>query len=194
MLSAKKKIYILILTFCLVDVLLFVLMVFPLTRRVGENADEFRDQQKNLRTLEAQTVSLKDFQKNVSDLKNYTLVVQNAFVDPTAPVSFLQFLEKWAVNYNLSLALAPFDSPAVKGDIWSSVGVRVDAAGNLADCLRFAEMLENSPWVIMITRFDLQKTVLREGAGGIQEKPLTEATLSFDVKAFSGKPAAVKKN
>ena len=191
MILLKKKIYILILTFCLIDVLLFVLVIFPLTKRVGENANEFRGQQKNLRALEAQTVSLKDFQKNVSDLKNYALVVQNAFIDPTAPVSFLQFLEKWAVNYNLALAVAPFDSPAVKGDIWSSVGVRVDATGNLANCLRFAEMLENSPWVIMITRFELQKTV---PTMAVQEKPLGEATLSFDIKAFSGKPAVMKKN
>ncbi|MCX6789807.1 MAG: hypothetical protein NTZ42_04340 [Candidatus Gribaldobacteria bacterium] len=185
MLSAKKKIYILILTFCLIDVLLFILVIFPLTRRVEENANEFRDQQKNLRTLEAQTVSLKDFQKNVNDLENYNLVVQNAFVDPTAPVSFLQFLEKWAINYNLVLTVSPFDSPAIKGDIWSSVGVKVDATGNLADCLRFVEMLENSPWVMMITRFDLQKNTTQEGV---------EATLSFDIKAFSGKSAVVKKN
>lgn len=194
MLSAKKKIYILILIFCLVDILLFVLVIFPLTRRVGENAAEWRGQQKNLRALEAQTVSLKDFQKNVNDLKNYALVVQSAFVDPTAPVSFLQFLEKWAVNYNLGLALSPFDSPAVKGDIWSSVGVRVDATGNLADCLRFVEMLESSPWVTMITRFELQKTVFQESGQATTVTPLSEATLSFDVKAFSGKPVVVKKN
>ena len=71
------------------------------------------------------------------------------------------------------------------------MGVRVDATGNLADCLRFAEMLENSPWVIMITRFELQKTV---PTMAVQEKPLGEATLSFDIKAFSGKPAVMKKN
>ena len=191
MLSAKKKIGILILTFCLVDVLLFVLVIFPLTRRVQGNVADLRDQQKNLRTLEAQTVSLKDFQKNVSDLRSYVLVVQNAFIDSTAPVSFLQFLEKWAINYNLDLTVAPFDSPAVKGDIWSSVGVRVEANGKLADCLRFVEMLENSPWVITITRFELQKTV---PTMAVQEKPLSEASLSFDVKAFSGKAPIVKKN
>lgn len=194
MLSAKKKIGILILIFCLVDVLLFVLVIFPLTKKAQSNAAALFEQQENLRALEARTGSLKDFQKNVSDLKNYALVVQNAFIDPTAPVSFLQFLEKWAAQYNLDLTLAPFDTPAVKGDTWSAVGIKVEANGQLADCLRFVEMLENSPWVITITRFDLQKTAVKDNSQVSQGKPLGEATVSFDIKAFSGKPPLLKKN
>ena len=194
MLSAKKKIFILLSIFCLIDVLLFALLIFSLTKKVAANVNEFRGQQKNLKVLEAQTVSLKDFQKNVSDLKNYNLVVQSAFVDPTAPVGFMQFLEKWANNYNLGLTVALFDSPAIKGDIWTSVGVRVDVIGDLSNCLRFAETLENSPWVIMITRLELQKVIPREGALIADEKPLGGATLSFDIKAFSGQPVVVKKN
>ncbi|GEM_PF-5998503 len=191
MLATKKKIYLLVLTFCFVDFLLFILILSPLVKRIQTNAADFNTQRNNLAVLERQESALEDFQKNVDDLKSYSQIVQSAFTDISAPVNLLEFLEEQAKNYHLSLVDSPFGSPAVEGDMWSSVGVRLEVRGKLADCLRFVEALENSRWVFSIISFDLQKNAPEKGKEGV---PVSEAALSLDVKAFSGKPAVLKKN
>lgn len=192
MLSAKKKIYLLVLTACLIDVLLFVLVLLPLVRKIQSNANNLNIQKNDLAALAAQSNSLDNFQKSADNLKNYSQLVQSAFVDPSAPVQFLEFLEGQAENYHLQLTTSPFDVPAVKGDLWSAIGVRVSIKGQLADCLRFVEMLENSQWVIAITNFDLQKAIQKETTGDSGAVLPGEAFLSLDIKAFFGQSSVLK--
>ena len=187
---AKKKIYLLVSVICFVDVLLFSLVLLPLFRRVKANADDLNTQKISLAVLAAQSESLGDFQKNVDDLENYSQLVRSVFIDASAPVEFIEFLEDQAENYHLQLIASPFDSPPIKGDLWSSIGTRVNVEGQLADCLRFVEMLENSRWVITIINFNLQKVVANDS----EAIPRGEAFLSLEVKAFSGQPSVFKKN
>ncbi|MDD5750346.1 MAG: hypothetical protein PHU56_01690 [Candidatus Pacebacteria bacterium] len=184
MLRADKKIYLFVLSACLIDVLIFSLVLSPLIKRIQARSADLNNQQSILAALGQNDFSLSDFQKNIDDLKNYTDIVQSAFIDSSAPVQFLKFLEKQAARYDLQLTTSPFDSPAVKEDIWSSVGVRVKAEGDLADCLRLVEALENSQWVINITRLDLQKAASDDDS---------QAALSLDIRAFSGNPPIIKK-
>lgn len=194
MLSAKKKIYLLVLIVCLIDVLLFVLVLLPLVRKIQGNANNLNTQKNNLAVLAEMSDSLDNFQKSVDNLKNYSQLVQGAFIEPSAPVKFIEFLEEQAENYHLQLITSPFDIPAVKGDLWSAIGVRVNVEGQLADCLRFVEMLENSQWVITITNFNLQKVIQKEGAGDSGVASRGEASLLLEIEAFSGQPFALKKN
>ena len=85
----------------------------------------------------------------------------------------------------------PFDVASVKGDIWSSLGVRLELEGKTADCLRFAEMLENSQWILTITRFDLRKFKPKEGEIISGQAP--EVVLFMELNLPSGK-APLKKN
>jgi len=191
---AKKKIYLLVLAVCLVDVLLFSLVLLPLSGRVKANSDNLNTQKISLAVLAAQGESLGNFQKNVDDLENYSRLVRSVFIDASAPVEFIEFLEDQAENYHLQLIASPFDSPPIKGDLWSSIGTRVNVEGQLADCLRFVEMLESSQWAITIVSFNLQKVVQEEEASDSGAVPRGEASLSLEIKAFSGQPPVLKKN
>jgi len=191
MLSAKKKIYLAVLIFCVADILLFVFAIWPLFKQIKANADNLINQKAKLAVLESQSAGLDSFQKNLTDLKNYTQLVQSAFVEPSAPVRFLEFLENQARAYQLEMSAMPFDVPSVKGDIWSSVGVRLELEGTAADCLRFVEMLENSQWILTITRFDLRKFKPQEGEISSGQAP--EVVLSMELNVPSGK-APLKKN
>lgn len=186
-----KKIYLAVLIFCLADILLFVFAVWPLVKQIKASADNLINQKTKLVVLESQSAGLDSFQQNLTDLKNYTQLVQSAFVEPSAPVRFLEFLENQTQAHQLKMSAMPFDVPSVRGDIWSSVGVRLELEGKTADCLRFAEMLENSQWILTVTRFDLRK--FKPQGGEISSGQVPEAVLSMELNVPSGK-APSKKN
>ncbi|PIU16327.1 hypothetical protein COT20_00675 [bacterium (Candidatus Gribaldobacteria) CG08_land_8_20_14_0_20_39_15] len=194
MFSAKKKLYLLVLVACLIDFLFFYLVLFPLVKRIQINANNLDIQKNSLAIAEERNGKLEVLQKNIDNLKKNSQFVQNAFIDSSAPVQFMEFLEKQAQNHRLGLAASLFNLSDTKNDLWLAIGVRLEIEGQLADCLRFMETIENSHWVVAITRFDLQKIKQKETTGEFQENPGAEILLSLDIKAFSGKLPALKKS
>jgi len=157
MMTAKNKIIIVCLSVCLIDVFLFILLFLPLLKSIKIASAELSVKKSASLALEKQAAALADFANNASDLQKYSRLTQGAFVDYSAPVEFLNFLESWANFYRLDVDITPLDSPQAKEDIWKSAIFRVKGEGALSDCLRFVEMLENSRWVLNVIKLDLQK-------------------------------------
>lgn len=193
MFSAKKKFYLFVLSACFVDFLVFYLILFPLLKRIQINAENLDLQKVSLAVLAERSGKLEFLQKNSDNLKKNNQFVQGAFIDSSAPVQFMEFLEKQAQDHHLSLAASLFNLSETKNDLWPAIGVRLKIEGRLADCLRFMETIENSHWVIAVTRFDLQKIKEEETADEFQKEPGAKASLSLDIKAFSGESSVLKK-
>lgn len=173
--KAKNKIIIVCLSVCLVDILLLVLFFLPLLKNMKAASKDLAIKKNVSLALERQAAALADFSNNASDLQKYSRLVKGAFVDFSAPVDFLNFLETWARFYGLDVGIAPLDSVLSKDDVWRSSVFRVTGQGELSDCLRFVEMLENSRWVLNVVKLNLQKN--DTGA----------ADIVLEIKVFSDK-------
>jgi len=193
MILNKKNVYIILIVFAL---------LFGITIRVLlASFDSFKDAsqtsafQKKIQNLFQQRIKEYEEFKEKYYLYDKTLEkVESSFVAKDAPVRFIEFLESLAKKSDVSAEIHPLNIKKSNSDLWEPVAFRVSLKGSFPNCLRFLEGLEQSSWLIEVTRVDVErigekKKKLRE----FENLEIGDVIFLLNFKAFSNE-SSIKQN
>ena len=170
--SISRKI--ILIGFLVAIVLFIVLVIYPLFTAIQEESVDFASQRAELAKLEMKTESLRNFQKSFQTYQPDFDKIEELFIDASEPVDFIDFLEKEADKFDLSLEILPLafqpdDEP------WPSMNFKLSFEGNFSAFLNFIERLESAPYLIKIVKMD--------ASSGDEGKPGTSIGLLIKVYA-----------
>lgn len=188
MISSKRKLYITIAVFGCIFAALIICAAIPLFKRVRAHSQNLARQKVTLNLFQAQLSSLSDFQKKYSLYQDYLEKIASSFVDPAAPISFMEFLEAQAGRANLLINISAISPSLTPSGPWLSTELTVSLGGTIENCLRFLEELQHSPWLVEVSRLDIRKS--SEGDfGRIKSEKMRAGDFSCSVslKVFSEK-------
>ncbi len=174
MISNNKNYFILILWIIFLGVLTGV-VIFPCLRDIEKESQQIVFQKKILNFFENR---IKDFQNVQEGYYLYQPVAEKigvSFIDREVPIEFIEFLEKEAGDFGLTIDISPFNVPFDEKDLWLSAGFQVFLKGNFSDCLKFLERLEKSPWLV---------DILQLRVGEVKK----ELSFILTLKVFSDEP------
>jgi len=158
--------------------ILILMVIFPLVKKIKENSQQliekkeervsFAEEKKNLH-------SFKDIYEKVSpDLKKS----ESLFFTKETPTEFefINFLEKTAVNCNVSIKISSVAFKQNEGNPLPSLTSNLNVSGSFNDLFKFIEKLENNLYLIEIEDLSIKKTAKSDSS---EEK--SEAILSLQV-------------
>ncbi len=193
MIKAKKKLYFIVFFFALLFGVLLKVGVFPLISEIEKNSELLKFQKKALSCFESRVESFKTFQKDLPLYQPTLDKLEGLFVAEDAPIRFLEFLEKEARDFDLSIKISPFKISQKKEDPWKVVGFSVVFWGKFQDCLKFLERVEKGPFLVEISQLSVEK--VSEKTSALKEfENLQPGDTYFNLvlKTFAGKTQVKK--
>lgn len=154
MISPKRKIAIIAVSFALLYSALTIFAILPLVKQIEKDSQKVASKEVIVGVLERQLDSLVDFQKKQSEYQSYLEQAESSFVRADAPIIFMEFLEAQAHLVDVFLSVSSITQR--KGEEFG-LGLNLKLAGPFARCLRFLEKIEQSPFLIEITNMQARR-------------------------------------
>jgi len=173
MFSAKQKIYFTILIFAALLVVLSVFFLLPFLNNLKNVSHNIALSQATIGLLDAKIGNLADVKAKQALAEEYLTRVKSSFVDASAPVDFMNFLENEAQAAGLKIkTTASFSADDNKNKEQSfNADFQVIVGGAFNNCLRFLGKLEQGPWFLEVAGFAVQrideKTAPQKGFEGL---------------------------
>lgn len=180
--KTRNKIYIFSALFCLFNLALLLFLIFPAIGDIKKYSDDLSSKKKSTDILKIQAIEVDKFQKNYDDYKPNLEKIDRLYVDPKAPVYFIEFLEKTASESEIKpeISLSPYSLESLKED-QTSITFQFFSSGDYSKILKFAKLLENGPYLIEIKNLTI-KNAESENPSRRSFKGLVDA--SFLITAY----------
>lgn len=125
------------------------LVIYPLFAGIQTESADLVSQRKELAKLEIKIQNFRNFQKSFQAYQPDLEKIEKLLIDPSEPVDLIDFLEKDAARFGLSLEISPL---AFKEDDkpWPSLNFRLNLEGAFPDFLKFLERLESAPYLLEV--------------------------------------------
>lgn len=157
--------------------------IYPLARSIEANAQENFILKQKLVSLQSQSRAFLPLKADYEKLIPFFNKVELLFVDGSAPLDFIEFLEKIGRDSDVSLEISP--SSSLKKDVpWTSVDFRLTLLGPFPKCLQFLAKLENSPYLIEIQDFTARR-LGQEELKKVKNVPKDAVNVNLTLKAFA---------
>lgn len=154
----KNKIYIFSFLFILLALSVAVFFVVPTFFDIREKSTKLSAKKNGILYNKLQAEELENFKKN-QEYKISLGKIDNYFIDFENPIDFVKFLEKTAEDSKVKLKISLI--PSIKGEKyengWAFTNFRILANGDFFEILKFAEKIENGPYILRIQEFDIKK-------------------------------------
>lgn len=175
-----KKIYIITIFFIGFFIASTVFFIIPLIKSIEKDShdlvaikgdrDFFSEEKKNIQKFESVFIEIEPNFNKTNDL----------FVNSEIPIEFINYLEKTALDSNVSIKILPsVDINKSVSNLWSYLVFSLEGSGSFNDFSRFIEKLENSRYLIQIQNLNIKKEI------SFQENSNKEIEASFLLKVFS---------
>jgi len=159
-----------------------VLVVIPLIGVIRDATLEIRQQKTLANEYEHSISRAREFMAFVKQENEGFSDLGKIFIDNQMPLEFINSLEATAKSSGVSIKLSSSMAlQTVKND-WPSVIFDIDINGSAMDALRFAEKIENSPYLASIQSFDVNVGTAFDGTRKTASNP-DKARLSLKVYA-----------
>lgn len=162
--------------FVIVALLLVVFVIRPLFQGIKQESENLISQKRLLAELENKSGSIKNFQAVHETYRANLEKIDEFFINEEEPINLIEFLEKEAANFYLSIDIIPISLKEVENEPWSSMGFRMEMEGSFPGFLRFFERLESSQYLLEISNLNLRR-LAKESNGDI--------AASFSIKAYT---------
>ncbi len=167
--NLQQKKYFSIFIIIAIFFLLFFLFIFPVLRNIIENSEELAFRRQKLASIRLLGQDFENIQRNfrlyeegLSKMNN--LLMEELFIDPEIPVSFINFFREEAANLDLSLKVSPTGFYQGQDRTWDYMTFRISGVGRFVNMMRFLKRLENSRWLIETVTL----TIVRQEELGVQ--------------------------
>lgn len=186
MLPAKRKTQIISLCFFVVFLLAFVFGVLPLLKKLKNSSERLAFKKATLELLRTHVATVQDFQNSTSVYQQDLEKINSSFIDVSAPIEFIEFLEARAAAAGLQITVSPRAVAAAEGDPWLSTGFDIVLGGTSGDCLKFLEQTEQSHWLIEIIQFNVERFSEQSRAPqGLSSLKPGDVVTHLSLRAFS---------
>lgn len=184
--ETKKQIY--LFSTCLIVIIIasVFLIIAPLWSQIKTNSKELLLQKTLLATVGQDFGALVKLNKDLLASEKDLARVDKLFVDPEAPIDFVEFLEKEAKDSGLGLKISSFYFQPDDSAVWEFLGFQVSVAGSFPDALRFLEKLEVSPWLLSFESLDVNRFSKEETRASLFENVSEgDVCLILNLKVFT---------
>ena len=182
----RKKIYISLIVFAIFCFLLFLLVIYPLIKKIKEDSQQLLVEKENQLYFQEQRQSYNSFKEVYQEINPNLEKVNELFFDPDNPIIFISFLEDNASKANISLKISSISARRTEADSWPSLDFSLEAVGSYPEFLFFVKRLENAKYLIEI--YDLQiRRLSGEGivSGTSKKFSAGDVSADFTLKVFT---------
>jgi len=156
--NPKKKIIILSIIFGAVTIFLVAFVIIPLFMKIERNMAELINIKKELVMPEEQTGKFEQFKNAYKEMEPDLDRIDQLFVDPEVPINLIEFWEKIADDYDLSITISPIFLKPGKNDPWDSIEFQIRLTGSFLDFSKFLEKTESGFYLIEAQSLVLNKS------------------------------------
>lgn len=193
MLSPRHKISLSAIVFLAVIFALTLFVFRPLWLKIKEKSQSLAESESTLEALGEQLDIFQQFQTNSLVYQEYTLILDNFFIQQSAPIRFMEFIESQAAEVGLSLDVQALTlhQPNQQDDF----GFRLKVEGPYPGALKFLSRLEEAPWLIDLPQLTIQRyTADKRKRDEETELKEGEVILTITVKAVPPEVKSSKPN
>lgn len=155
--KTDRKIIISLAVFVLAILLCVIFIIYPLFNEIRKESADFLVQKNILTELETKARNLQKFQAAYQNYKSDLEKINEVFVNPAEPVSFIEFLEKQASQSQLFIEILPLAPGKAGKDLWPSMNFRLVLMGSSPGFLKLFEKLELSPYLIETLNLNMRR-------------------------------------
>jgi len=148
--NLQKKIKIGLAVFLGIGFLLLTFVIYPLFEEIKKSSEELLLARQELAFIEEKTKQAPLLKEKFLAFKSDLEKIQKLFVDPEAPINFLQFLEKTAKNCNVVIDISLLPTREKEVVFFPFLSFRLSLIGSFPNCMKFLEKLEMAPYLIEI--------------------------------------------
>ncbi len=138
-------------------------LIFQTAREISKVSSDLISQRKKTILLEKKIEALEEINKNYKNDRETLEKIDTLFVqvdEPTSFIKFINFLRQTEESCQVSINISP---PSLREkDSVSYLDFRVSGEGRFIGVMRFLEKIENSPYLIEISRLSLRKVIPKE--------------------------------
>lgn len=138
------------------------LLVYPLGMKVKSKSDQLKRKQEKIAEVETQSRRLGKLQRVLKKSKADFQKLDQLFIEPEAPVGFLEFLERAAADSDLELNITPSAGEKLNREPWPPTFFEVTGKGSFQNCVEFATKIETAPYLLRIQKLNLEQAEKRE--------------------------------
>jgi hypothetical protein len=176
--SGKKNI--LFTTFVLIIFVLLIFTIWFIFLKIREESNNLFEEKNRIIILEEQNKEIENFKP---EYDNYLLnfkEIEEMFVDPKNPLSFIEFLEKTSFSANVNLEISPL-SFSTEGAL-KYVTVKLSVKGDFNDLLNFLENMENGNYLISIDNLIISNYEEKAESANVIKKSQASITIKAITK------------
>lgn len=177
LLSEKKTIILTI--FVLIVFVLLILSIWFIFLKVREESNNLFEEKNKIVILEQQNKEIESFKLEYNTYVPNLKKIEEMFVDPKNPLSFIEFLEKISTNNNVSLEISPL-SFLTEGAS-KLVVVKLSVKGEFNDLLSFLKNMENGDYLISIDNLVISNYEEKAESANVVKK----SQASISIKAIT---------
>ena len=158
----KNKTQTSLIIFCLLNIGLIVFLIYPLISDIRKNSQELISAKKDFIMFETKIRNLEEFNTIKPELEPNFEKAFNLFIDPKAPVRFMESLEEISQNHQLQTEILPIRVSKTKEGEWSFLPLKITSVGYFSNFLKFLKKIEYSPYLIEIEGLNIKKLTEKE--------------------------------
>ncbi len=180
--SPRKKIYISLVIFGILNFLLAAFVIPSFLKGIRENSQELLLEKKKIILLEKQRKNLQKLDEIYKTYQPEFKKIENLFIDAENLIEFVNFLEKNASDCNVQLKISNLVKKTEKEKPWQSFSLQLVVSGSFPNFLKFLEKLENGPYLIEIIDLNTKRLV---GDEIKKEEFLIDTQNTLSIKIFA---------
>ena len=182
----KNKTQTSLIMFCVFNIGLIVFLIYPIISDIRKNSQELISAKKDLIVFEAKIRNLEEFNTTYPELEPNFEKAFNLFIDPKAPVRFMESLEKISQDCELQTEIFPVQISRTQEDKWSFLPLRITSVGYFPNFLKFLKKIEYSPYLVEIESLNIKRFTEREiESKEFENLMLRSVKTTLNIKVFT---------
>ncbi len=161
----KNNIYQIISLFVVIILCLIGFLVWPLLQDIKNNSGKILSDNAKALFVETEIKELDAFEKKYVEYEPHLRKIEGVFVDVKNPIDFIRFLEKIALDSEVSIEinLLPEQKSSING-VLPSVFFQIYITGDFVNILKFSERMEFGDYLIMVNSMTIKKVSKNQDA------------------------------
>ncbi len=157
MTSLNKKIYTSIAVSIIFSALFFLAVIYPLTKKIVANAEEFAAGKNKFVELQERQENFRKLDRQYNHYEAELNRINSLLINSEKPIEFIKFLENNAQELSLVMDISSIVPQKQDQNLCSFNVYSIVLEGSSNNFCRFLEKMENAPYLIEILNLDIKK-------------------------------------
>jgi hypothetical protein len=179
-----KKIYIVSLFFAGFFIALTIFLIIPLVKGIEKDSRDLITVKGDRDFFSEEKKNIEKFEDVFKEIEPSLQKIDGFFVSSEVPIEFMSFLEKLALESNVSVKNPSVNLVESNKSSWPFLNFNLEVSGSFSSFSRFVEKLENSSYLIQVQNLNIKK--INSDFSSSSQKGLSDTiNASFILKVFA---------